>query len=221
MKWVLSLLSLIAFMLPRFVNASSLLPLELEQGINEVSITVVNQGEADLTALAINVDKKALPQWMRILETSKRISVPRMSKGSQKLILRIEVIDAPPNVPFELPLIVNDVSEGNWEFKVNTKTSLGVPTSYELSQNYPNPFNPETTIHYALAHKGPLPTLLAIYNVLGQQVKTLVDEPQTGGFYSVQWDGKDDDGGKVSSGIYFYRLVSGEFAKTQKMLLLE
>ena len=86
-----------------------------------------------------------------------------------------------------------------------------VPSKFELSQNYPNPFNPFTTIPFQVGDSrfvvhSPLRTTLKIYNILGQLVRTLVDKEKAPGNYNVVWDGKDDSGKEVSSGIYFYQL---------------
>ena len=94
-----------------------------------------------------------------------------------------------------------------------------LPTRFELSQNYPNPFNSRTIISYELPVKTHV--LLQIYNVLGEKVRTLVDENQSAGGYSVFWDGKDDLRQSVGSSIYFYRLKLGnKFSQAKKMLLL-
>jgi hypothetical protein len=102
---------------------------------------------------------------------------------------------------------------------------VSVPQAFELSQNYPNPFNPTTTIKYTLTSLGngeeSLPTTLKIYNILGEVVRTLVDEPKSAGVHYEVWDGKDDQGHQVASGIYFYRLRAGEFSETKKMVLLK
>jgi len=96
------------------------------------------------------------------------------------------------------------------------------PKNFFLSQNYPNPFNPETRIKYTVGSRQihPIPTTLKIYNILGQLVRTLMDEPQESGSYEVIWDGKDEKGNDVASGIYFYQLKSGEFSQTKKMVLI-
>jgi subtilisin family serine protease len=96
-----------------------------------------------------------------------------------------------------------------------------LPRGYALAQNYPNPFNAETSIDYALpAGTGPQRTILLIYNNLGQKVRTLVDQVQEPGAYSVYWDGRDETQREVSSSVYFYRLQSGTFDRTRKMVLL-
>ncbi|MFQ5604490.1 MAG: right-handed parallel beta-helix repeat-containing protein [bacterium] len=95
--------------------------------------------------------------------------------------------------------------------------SIQLPTHFDLSQNYPNPFNPQTTIKYQLPKAAEVK--LTIYNLLGQRVATLVDKQMPEGFYSVQWDGKDDAGRSVASGIYVYALRAGDFAQARKMIL--
>ena len=92
------------------------------------------------------------------------------------------------------------------------------PNKFSLSQNYPNPFNPGTRIEYRLSQAGEVKLL--IFNVKGQQVRSLVAGFEPAGFHSVQWNGQDDLGRPVASGLYFYRLQAGGFVKTQKMLLI-
>jgi len=94
-----------------------------------------------------------------------------------------------------------------------------IPTTFALEQNYPNPFNSETTIKYQLPEAGKV--TLRIFNVLGQEVRTLVDGVKEAGYYEVHWDGLDNGGRSVSAGIYIYRIQAGEFKQTRKMLFLE
>jgi len=94
-----------------------------------------------------------------------------------------------------------------------------MPKVYELSHNYPNPFNPSTTIQYAVPRASSVS--LVIYNVLGQHVRTLVDQPQNAGRFTVTWDGRDNSGLGVGSGVYFYRLNAGETSIVKKMLMLK
>jgi len=95
-----------------------------------------------------------------------------------------------------------------------------IPTDFALAQNYPNPFNPSTIIEYALPGKAHVE--VSVFNVLGQKIRTLVDEDQTVGYYSEVWDGTDDNGNSAASGIYFYRIDAGdEYTETKKMMLLK
>ena len=102
-------------------------------------------------------------------------------------------------------------------------TSVGeneeTPQEFSLSQNYPNPFNPLTTLRYALSNAAHV--TLKIYNMLGQLVATLVDENQVAGYHEVVWDGSNDFGQNVASGIYIYRMTADDFVATERMLLLK
>lgn len=95
----------------------------------------------------------------------------------------------------------------------------GVPRWFSLEQNFPNPFNPETSIRYQL----PVETRvqLRIFDVLGRTVRTIVQEEQPAGTYTVIWDGRTDHGTSAASGLYFYRLQTGEFEHVAKMLLIK
>ncbi|MCK6622291.1 MAG: T9SS type A sorting domain-containing protein [Calditrichaceae bacterium] len=97
------------------------------------------------------------------------------------------------------------------------------PQGFELRQNYPNPFNPTTAISYQLSPMGQAAlsdVQLTVYNLLGQKVRTLVNARQPAGRYEVKWEGRDEEGKPVGSGVYFYRLEAGDFTQTRKMLLL-
>jgi len=106
---------------------------------------------------------------------------------------------------------------------VEERKEMPIPAVFSLAQNYPNPFNATTLIRYALpAVSGQQSAVsLKIYNIAGQEVRTLVDEEQAPGYYSVSWDGRDGLGKEVSSGIYFYRLKAGSYTEIRKMVLLK
>jgi hypothetical protein len=94
-----------------------------------------------------------------------------------------------------------------------------MPKTFVVSQNYPNPFNPITQIDYALPKD--CNVKIDIFNILGQKVKTLIDEFQTAGLKIVHWDGKDDNGQACASGIYFYKIQAGEFSQAKKMVIVK
>ena len=97
-------------------------------------------------------------------------------------------------------------------------TDSEVPAASALAQNYPNPFNPATTIAFSLKAAGPVS--LRIYDPAGRLIRTLVDGSRTAGNHEVSWNGLDDAGRQVTSGVYFYSLAAGDFVKTRKMILL-
>lgn len=94
-----------------------------------------------------------------------------------------------------------------------------IPKTFALRQNSPNPFNPTTRLSYDLAKPGDVQ--LSVFNVLGQRVIDLVNGYQEAGSYEVVWNGTDNAGARVASGIYFYRIETSEFSDTKKMLLLK
>ena len=97
--------------------------------------------------------------------------------------------------------------------------AVALPEIFELKPNVPNPFNPETSIRYALPHASQVS--LEIFNAAGQRVRGLVRGMEQAGNYQVMWNGRDDSGSKVAGGVYFYRLMAGEFQSIQKMVLVK
>lgn len=127
---------------------------------------------------------------------------------------RVAVVDRAGNRGFR-------TSQTGVVILTTTGVDQGVPVlAFELSGNVPNPFNPSTTIRYAVPHSSPV--TLTVYDVAGRRVRTLVDQAQTGpARYSVVWDGTDESGGRVASGMYVYRLRAGQFSETQRMVLIK
>ncbi len=129
--------------------------------------------------------------------------------------------------PFNMDYWRGNQLEGNHEISVQLIDPTGIddwddnqiPGDFFLAQNFPNPFNPTTHISYRLAAKSPV--TLTVFNAVGEMIKTLIDaENQSTGTHSVQWDGKDNNRQPVPSGIYFYRLTTGEQQQTRKMILI-
>lgn len=112
----------------------------------------------------------------------------------------------------KFPVVTSDVREIQGSDEVR-------PSGFSLSQNYPNPFNPTTNFQFTLAKSAQV--RIDIFNIVGQKVKTLVDEEMKAGVYKADWDGKDEKGTPVSSGIYFYRMRAGDFSNMKKMVLLK
>ena len=102
---------------------------------------------------------------------------------------------------------------------VEPGTEQAIPTTYELSQNYPNPFNPETVIRYALPKSSDVS--LVIYNIMGQEIIRWDQSNVQPGYYEKTWNGTNHLGVQVSSGIYIYRILAGEYISVRKMVLLK
>ena len=107
----------------------------------------------------------------------------------------------------QFPLSVSVIGDGS------------LPTRFELAQNYPNPFNPDTRVQFDIPERTHV--TLAVFNVLGQRVATLVDEELGPNRYEKTWNGTSDAGAQVASGIYFYKLTAGDKVETKKMMLLK
>ncbi|MEZ5359564.1 MAG: FlgD immunoglobulin-like domain containing protein [Candidatus Zixiibacteriota bacterium] len=149
----------------------------------------------------------------------------RLDSGIDEINIKDFTTDMPNH---SLTYYYNDYSGGQpqvkeikpqLDFALSGIAGSNLPTAYAVSQNYPNPFNPETTILYALPEAGDV--TVAVYNVVGQKVRTLVDEHQEAGEHHVVWDGKDAHGSQVASGVYFYRTQLNDFSETRKMVLLK
>jgi flagellar hook assembly protein FlgD len=93
-----------------------------------------------------------------------------------------------------------------------------IPLVFQLSQNYPNPFNPSTVISYQLPVTSNV--TLKVYDILGREVATLVNEEKSAGSYEIQFDSHSGEDRNLTSGIYFYQLKAGDYSETRKMILL-
>lgn len=102
---------------------------------------------------------------------------------------------------------------------VEDRGEIITPRDFQLYQNHPNPFNSETVIKYEL--KKTCFVTFSIYNVLGERVTTLVKEKQNAGLHTVSWDGKDENGKDLASGVYFYELKAGDVTQTKRMVILK
>ena len=115
------------------------------------------------------------------------------------------------------------LSSDTFNFKTPTVTNISdfqtMPTAYKLYPNIPNPFNSSTKILYDVKESGKVK--VQIYNILGQEIITLVNEEQTPGRKSVTWDGRDKFSRNISSGIYFYTPEAGNYIKTRKLVLVK
>lgn len=139
--------------------------------------------------------------------------------------------------PKSYKFILEDLQPGEYEFRLKqidtdgafeyshaVTAFIGVPVDFVLQQNFPNPFNPTTTISFQIpeiTNGSAAKTSLKVYNLLGQEVITLVDEFKLPGSYSIAWNAKDKNGLSVPSGIYLYRLQSGNFSSIKKMILVK
>jgi hypothetical protein len=204
--------------------------LQLEISYDPKELTLLKPELTPLTSgLSIFFGEKEGLQKIGIVDLSGKNLIPSgegalvtlKAKGKDLRSIRIEKAIL---VDREAKHLLVDISPNMSEFgsygQVKTENAAAeIPDHFALLQNYPNPFNPQTKIEYALSRDADVK--LTIYNILGEQVNVLVDEHQTAGYKKVYWDGKDQRGEEVASGVYFYRLETKEFSKVKKMLLVK
>jgi M6 family metalloprotease-like protein len=135
-------------------------------------------------------------------------SINRSNPSDSTQVTRLEVME---NV---IDFLMGEVGIGD-----AGSGSANLPRAFTLSQNYPNPFNPMTTISFTVPGRNKV--TLDVYDLRGRRVRGLLDKFVMPGYYSVQWDGRDDSGRKMASGVYFYRLEAGEEVLTRRMLLVK
>ncbi|MBF8248542.1 MAG: hypothetical protein HW374_1342, partial [Bacteroidetes bacterium] len=185
----------------------------------------------------VNVDKPDV-----VFQRARQMGYHVSSIGQEVRLVAYNLQNTPVDVGagslFRLPIILQDtssvdsvyaiVSTADTTFDVALsgtvpKKQTILPTSFTLYQNYPNPFNPSTTIEYEVPEiSGKVPRVaIQIFNMLGQKVLTIDRGEKDAGRFRVVWDGRDQTGARVPSGIYFYRLLSPEFATSKKMVLVK
>jgi len=189
-------------------------PSKVLPGLQTIDISVTSEGVgvSDATVCL------SLNQRIMFLGTTDQNGLLSCEANLDDLGEMSVVVTKPDFIPFEGTISISitadvddDENQENIEY-------------FDLSQNHPNPFNPSTIIKFKIQNsKFKIPTLttLRVYNILGQIVRTLIDEPKTPGNYEVAWDGKDSFGKEVSSGIYFYRLDTENYRKTKRMTLVK
>jgi len=142
---------------------------------------------------------------------------PRTAEGSGEIMsVRFRAIADSPHPDIRLA----DVQLANSVYEITFINSVAdVPTDFALMQNYPNPFNPETKIRFNIPEASRV--VLKIYNILGQEVRTMVNGQMPAGYHNLIWDGRNNAGVRVASGVYIYRIKSGKFTAVKKMVMIK
>jgi hypothetical protein len=129
--------------------------------------------------------------------------------GKKDILLSLD-IDGTPNISY---ILIQD------KITSVTDNGLQITDNFDLSQNYPNPFNPSTQIKVTVKEQSNIQ--VAVYNILGKEIKLLLNEDLPSGEYTIQWDGKDNEGNILSGGGYFIRMIAGSYHKIIKSILLK
>jgi len=176
---------------------------EARRGIVELRARYLS----DIDVKSVNVYRGADNEQLKLIAT---VDGPANDR------LRFPDNSVRPNTTYRYQIGVVD-DDGEFLSQIETVTTPRIQIA--LEQNVPNPFNPETTIRFVLPQ--PDRAIVAIYTLAGERVRTLLDAPAPAGSGSVTWDGTDDHGSRVSSGVYLYKLQAGKLGETRKMILLK
>jgi len=131
---------------------------------------------------------------------------------------RVDTLVIDCNDPVNPRLTLRLFGTGLLSTEVSSSSTEGTPAAFSLDQNYPNPFNPSTTIQFSLPRPGRVK--LTIHNQLGHLVQTLIDEEKPAGSHSASWNGRNDKGQPVSSGVYLFKLQAGDSNQVRKLVLV-
>jgi hypothetical protein len=169
-------------------------------------------GNSDERSMVLSgVFKGSIPEGLRIA-----IVDIQERKVSHEILNQGLAIKKDPNLDYDLKLVAGDIE---YVATMTEEILNNIPSVYSLNQNYPNPFNPITKMNYALPKRSRV--IISVYNVLGQEVTTLLNKEQDYGYHTVTWNGTDRIGKQVASGVYFARLTTKNFSQTKKMLMLK
>lgn len=218
------------------VSPDPTLSFRRSDGSNEMIVATNSQFELAAVELEIAISVRSISD-IQLVESQSGLNLYWTATSSDHIKIGIidpsgrSVISAGATDLFKVKLAENSAVESNLisgiavdrgasEYRfASVKTTSALPATFRLEQNWPNPFNPTTSIQYALPAAGWV--RLAIYNVLGNEVRILVDGNSVAGSYTVNWDGRSNSNDVLPSGVYFYRLTTGSHQETKKMLLLK
>jgi M6 family metalloprotease-like protein len=204
-------------------GASVSAPLKPPEAVELTSFTYTLSGNNNVTLNWVTASEVDNTGWIieRSTDNENYIEIGKIAvDGPNQYGAKYSYSDAPSSSGLYYYRIADIALNGYKTYYGPLPVHVGKPLVYSLSQNYPNPMsNTGTSIMYGLKESGK--TSLKIYNLLGEEVKTLVDEVQLPNTYVKTWDGKDNKGQNVANGVYFYKLTSGSFSDTKKLTVLK
>jgi hypothetical protein len=181
---------------------------------NSLALTVENT--ATVTAKNVFVEIQNPPSWLK-LQSQKIMLKDIPAKQSKDAEFQFSVErSAPVGKEQKMSLLIKTSDGQMWTKEI--ALTVGAPKEFHLYDNFPNPFNPSTKIAFELPEASKVK--LVIYDALGRELRTLTDEEHPAGYIELVWDGRNDGGTAISSGIYFFRLSAAKWNSVKKMILL-
>ena len=216
---VLGLLSTVGILAAEFPTSEMV----LHEGNNLITLSIKNGWNRDIRNLTAQLGSEELPSWLKFAGNEESVTILTAEDREYLLTFALEADSVPNEESADITIILGDDAGNLWAVPITVSID-GIdnnPQEFEtaLSINFPNPFNPQTTIPYTLAETTNVK--ITIYNILGQKIRTLLDGQKVPGAYSVVWDGRDEQGRSVSSGVYLCKFAAGNYQTVQRMMLLE
>ena len=174
------------------------------------SSDVVAAGDDDVINVVYNIAESVRESWSADMDIDLMLKGVEVIDAASGEFLGVQQIDGVATIDSRVP------NEGE-----NANGGATLPKAFALGQNSPNPFNPSTTIQYQIPEGAGVSFTLNVYDIRGRLIRTLDSGVKAPGFYRVQWDGTDNSGRHLSSGVYFYRFSSKDYNSTRKMVLLK
>ncbi len=186
------------------------------------AVTQIIPGPPKQIRVTIQDTQSGLASIVVVTATNATVSIPSFTVGTTSPVI-VTATKTNQSLPSTVVLRATDVAGNPVECDpVYTTISAQIPQSFGLEANYPNPFNPTTRITFNVAKtEAPAVVTIKVYDVLGKEVTTLLNEPMQPGQYYVDWDGTDIHGNVVTSGVYIYRMTAGDFVATRRMALMK
>ncbi|MEO8210857.1 MAG: T9SS type A sorting domain-containing protein [bacterium] len=193
------------------IHCNDVLPVELASltsSVNRNDVTINWTTSREINNSGFDIERKLISaaDWTKIGNVA--------GNGNTQEAKNYTFIDRTNTGKYNYRLKQIDFNGSFKYYNLNSEVEVGVPKEYNISQNYPNPFNPTTKIDYDIPKDGKVSIIL--YDISGREVATLANEVKTAGYYSLQFNAIN-----LASGMYFYRISSGNFAATKKMMVLK
>jgi len=218
MKRIVLWCCILCALFPFSALAADLPVIALNPGENKMIVTPLNTTGRALHAVTLTVDASNLPKWLSVQCGADATDVTANAKADRGLALTLTVLGAPDGAVATVPLTFRDATGTVWSHSLPITVASAKPVPDALVENSPNPFNPATTISFSLTESRE--TSLVVYDTLGRTVRILLNGPLPGGKHTIRWDGRDDSGRAVSSGVYICRMRAGAFEKSIKMTFM-
>jgi hypothetical protein len=181
---------------------------------NSLALTVENS--AAVTAKNVFVEIQNPPSWLKLQSQKIMLKdIPAAQSKDAEFKFSVER-SAPVGEEQKMSVLIKTIDGQMWTKEI--AFTVSAPKEFHLYDNFPNPFNPTTKIAFELPAVSKVK--LVIYDALGREVRTLTDEEHPAGYIELTWDGRNDGGIAVSSGVYFYRVMAAERNTVKKMMLM-